>query len=137
VLDVEEWGEEMLTPTKIYVKPVMEMLGECEVHGLAHITGGAFSKLMRLNKKYGFEIEEPMEPQGIFREIGKHVGSEVEMYRTFNMGTGMVAVVPEEEGEKVLSLMGKHGVKAQVIGKVVEEPGVRLHGERLDYSGIG
>lgn len=137
VLDVGKWGGEMLTPTKIYVKPVMEMLHECEVHGLAHITGGAFSKLMRLNKKCGFIIDEPMKPGKIFMEIWKHVEDEVEMYRTFNMGTGMVVVAPEKEEGKIIGIAKKNGVKAQPIGRVAETPGVYLGKIRLDYSGVG
>jgi len=137
VLDVGKWGEEMLTPTKIYVKPVMEMLHACEVHGLAHITGGAFSKLMRLNKKYGFLIDEPMKPGPIFLELWKHVEDEMEMYRTFNMGMGMVVVAPEKEEGKILGIAKKNGVKAQAIGRVTDTPGVYLGKIRLDYSGVG
>lgn len=137
VLDVEKWGEEMLTPTKIYVKPVMEMLHACEVHGLAHITGGAFSKLMRLNKKYGFLIEEPMKPGKIFMELWKHVEDELMMYRTFNMGMGMVVVAPEKEEGKLLGIAKKHGVGAEVIGRITDEPGVYLGKVRLDYEGVG
>ncbi|HNT60565.1 MAG TPA: AIR synthase-related protein, partial [Candidatus Bilamarchaeaceae archaeon] len=137
VLDVGKWGKEMLTPTRIYVKPVMEMLHGCEVHGLAHITGGAFSKLMRLNRKCGFLIDAPMKPGRIFTGLWKHVESEVEMYRTFNMGTGMVVVAPEKEEGKVLGIAKKHGVKAQAIGRVTDTPGVYLGKVRLDYSGVG
>lgn len=137
VLDVEKWGEEMLTPTKIYVKPVMEMLHACEVHGLAHITGGAFSKLMRLNKKCGFLIDEPMKPRKIFMELWEHVDDETEMYRTFNMGTGMVVAVPEKEEGKIIGIAKRNGVKAQAIGRVTDVPGVYLGKTRLDYGGVG
>jgi len=137
VLDAGKWGGEMLTPTKIYVKPVMEMLHACEVHGLAHITGGAFSKLMRLNKKYGFMIDEPMKPGKIFMELWKHVDDETEMYRTFNMGMGMVVVAPEKEEGKILGIAKRNGVKAQAIGRVTDTPGVYLGKVRLDYGGVG
>ncbi len=137
VLDVERWGEEMLTPTRIYVRPVMEMVGECSVHGLAHITGGAFSKLMRLNRKYGFSIDAMPRPGRIFMELWKHVESEVEMYRTFNMGVGMVVVAPEKEEGKILGIAKKHDVGAQVIGRVTDAPGVYLGKMRLDYGGVG
>jgi phosphoribosylformylglycinamidine cyclo-ligase len=49
-LDAKDWGEEMLEPTRIYCGPVLEMMDACDVHGIAHITGGGFSKLTRLNK---------------------------------------------------------------------------------------
>jgi phosphoribosylformylglycinamidine cyclo-ligase len=137
VLDMDKWGEAMLTPTKIYVKPVMEMLHTCEVHGLAHITGGAFSKLMRLNKKYGFLIEEPMKPGKIFMELWEHVDDEMEMYRTFNMGMGMVVAVPEKDEGRIIGIAKKNGVKAQAIGRVTEKPGVYLGKTRLDYGGVG
>ncbi|MEW5996160.1 MAG: phosphoribosylformylglycinamidine cyclo-ligase [Candidatus Micrarchaeota archaeon] len=136
-LDAGKWGEEMLIPTKIYVKPVMEMLHACEVHGLAHITGGAFSKLMRLNRKYGFLIDAPMKPGRIFMELWRHVEDEVEMYRTFNMGTGMVVVAPEREEGKIIGIMKRHGIGAQVVGRVTDTPGVYLGKVRLDYEGVG
>lgn len=135
VLDFEKWGKEMLTPTKIYVDCVMEMVRGCSVHGLAHITGGAFSKLTRLNKELGFSIDNPVKPAPIFEEIWKAVESEEHMYRTFNMGTGMVVVVPKEEEGDVLSIAKKHGVDAQAIGSVIKEKGVYLgDGVRLDYQ---
>ncbi len=135
VLPIKKWGKKMLTPTKIYVKPVMEMLHKCNVHGLAHITGGAFSKLTRLNKKLGFFIDNPVKPAPIFNALWDAVEDETNMYRTFNMGTGMVVVVPERQENDVLKISKKHGVRAQVIGSVIKEPGVYLgNGTRLDYK---
>ena len=133
-LSMKKWGKEMLKPTKIYVRPVMEMLHKSKVHGLAHITGGAFSKLTRLNKKVRFQIDDPMKPQKIFREIWKSVGSEKEMYRTFNMGIGMVVVAPAREEKSILSIAKKHRVKAQVIGSIERGKGVYLGKTRLDYQ---
>lgn len=134
VLSMEKWGKKMLTPTRIYVKPVMEMLHACSVHGLAHITGGAFSKLTRLNKKLGFFIDNPVKPAPIFNALWDAVEDETNMYRTFNMGTGMVVVVPAREEDDVVRIARKYGVKAQVIGSAIREPGVYLgDGTRLDY----
>ncbi|MEM4272500.1 MAG: phosphoribosylformylglycinamidine cyclo-ligase [Candidatus Bilamarchaeaceae archaeon] len=135
VLGIKKWGKAMLTPTRIYVKPVMEMLHKCNVHGLAHITGGAFSKLTRLNKKLGFFIDNPAKPAPIFNALWNAVEDEVHMYRTFNMGTGMVVVVPAREENEVVRIARKHSVKAQAIGSVIREPGVYLaDGARLDYK---
>ena len=135
VLPMDKWGKKMLTPTKIYVKPVLEMIRKCNVHGLAHITGGAFSKLTRLNKKYGFFIENPVKPAPIFEALWDKVNSEEHMYRTFNMGTGMVVVAPPKDEKEVLKIAKKYKVKAQVIGSVIKEKGVYLdNGTRLDYQ---
>jgi len=135
VLSMDKWGKEMLKPTKIYVKPVLEMIRKCDVRGLAHITGGAFSKLTRLNQKYGFFIENPVKPAPIFEAIWDKVNSEEHMYRTFNMGTGMVVVVPSKDEAEILKIAKKHKVKAKVIGSVIKEKGVYLdNGTRLDYQ---
>ena len=135
VLSMDKWGKEMLKPTKIYVKPVLEMIRKCDVRGLAHITGGAFSKLTRLNQKYGFFIENPVKPAPIFEAIWDKVNSEEHMYRTFNMGTGMVVVVPSKDEAEVLKIAKKQKVKAKVIGSVIKEKGVYLdNGTRLDYQ---
>ncbi|MCK4319861.1 phosphoribosylformylglycinamidine cyclo-ligase [Candidatus Micrarchaeota archaeon] len=134
-LDMKKWGKKMLTPTKIYVKPVMEMVRKVRVNGIAHITGGAFSKLTRLNKKIGFFMDEPIKPKPIFNALWKEVQDEKEMYRTFNMGIGMVVVVPAREEDKVLKIAKKHKIKAQRIGEIIKESGVFLgNGTALHYE---
>ena len=128
VLDAKEWGGAMLAPTKIYVKPVLEMLGMCgpRIHGIAHITGGAFSKLMRLNKSCGFLLDRMPEPAPIFRALSQGVPDVREMHRTFNMGVGMCIVAEKGCAEDILNVAKKHRVKAQVIGEITREPGVWL-----------
>lgn len=126
ILDVKKWGAEMLTPTKIYVKPVLEMISSCKINGLAHITGGAFSKLMRLNKNYGFLLSNIPEPAPIFKALYEEVKDGREMHRTFNMGIGMCVVAEEKCEERVLEIAKKHGIGASVIGKITGEPGVWL-----------
>ncbi len=119
--------EELLTPTKIYVKEVLEVLNSIEVKGLAHITGGGLSNLARLSKKYGFLIENMPEPKEIFKLIQKLGNvSEKEMYRTFNMGIGFCIVVEKKFADDVISICERHGTRAMVIGRVVEGRGVRL-----------
>jgi len=110
-------GEELLTPTRIYHE-IVELVKECDVHGLAHITGSGLLKLRRITP-LGFEITDPLEPQPIFhllQELGDV--DDAEMYRTFNMGMGFVIVVPEEEVEKTCRIMGPG---SKVIGSVVKE----------------
>lgn len=119
-------GEELLTPTRIYIE-ILEILKECEVHGLAHITGGAFRKLKRLRKDVKYVIDSPLEPQKIFKFIQK-LGNvdEEEMYRTFNMGMGFLIIAPENEIEKIK----KFGAKK--VGYVDEGEGVFVRDLRID-----
>lgn len=128
-------GEELLEPTKIYVNAVLEIIKKCEVHGLANITGGAFSKLMRIGKEagVGFELENVPEPQPIFKLIQKEGNvSDKEMYRTFNMGIGFCICSPESESKKINEICSKNGVKSRIIGKVVDKPTVVIKG--IDVS---
>ena len=120
MLDVKKWGKQMLAPTRIYVKPIMEMLASCEVHGLAHITGGAFSKLSRIGSygKVGFILDNMPQMSGVISELAKKLGSDYEMYRTFNCGVGMVVACPSGEADKVIAIAKKHGIAAQRIGVV-------------------
>ena len=117
-------GEELLTPTKIYIE-VLDIIRKCEVHGLAHITGGGLLKLRRL-KKMKYVVDKPLEPQKIFRFIQK-LGDvdEDEMYRTFNMGMGFLIVLPEEEAEKL---------NDPVVGYVEKGEGVFVRDMRIDRS---
>jgi len=121
-LDIKEWGEEMLKPTRIYTSPVLEMIDVCDIHGIAHITGGSFSKIPRLNKDVGYEVEI-QKPEGVFKELSKNIEFK-EMCRTFNMGIGMVLVLPEDRAGTVINIAKKHDLNAGIVGKVVEEKGV-------------
>lgn len=132
-------GEELLKPTYIYVKPVLEILRRnIEVHGLAHITGGSFTKLMRIAPPgLGFRLNNMPEPHAIFKLIQKLGGiSSWEMYRTFNMGVGFCVVAPKHEAENVVRTFELHGFKAHQIGYVMDEPRVEieLKEEKLVYS---
>lgn len=135
-LDVSVWGKQMLIPTRIYVKPVLELIDKVEVHGLAHITGGAFSKITRLNKNVGYLFDSLPEAPEIFQALAKKVPDKREMHRTFNMGVGLTVVVPQKDEAQTIELLKKRGVKAMRVGKVVKEKGVYLDsvvgGTRLD-----
>ncbi|NJE30371.1 phosphoribosylformylglycinamidine cyclo-ligase [Thermococcus sp. 18S1] len=133
-LDYEYGGrklwEWLLEPTRIYVKALLELLKSVEVHGLAHITGGGLTNLKRLTN-YGFSIEMPS-IDGIFRLIHENGVPLEEMFRVFNMGVGMVAVVPQEEKEEALDVLNKHHESLE-LGVVTEESGIRVenYGVRL------
>jgi phosphoribosylformylglycinamidine cyclo-ligase len=122
-------GEELLEPTRIYVKPVLEATRKLEVHGLAHITGGAFAKLDRIvgQAKLGASIEQLPPTPGIFRIIQKRGRvSNREMYRTFNMGVGFVLVCPEKTQDAAIRLFIKHGHNAFDLGRVEKKRGSRV-----------
>ncbi|ASA76769.1 phosphoribosylformylglycinamidine cyclo-ligase [Thermococcus sp. 5-4] len=122
-----EW---LLEPTRIYVKTILELIESVEVHGLAHITGGGLTNLKRLTN-YGFSIEMPP-IEGIFKLIHENGVPLEEMFRVFNMGVGMVAIVPGEEKENALDVLGRH-FEAFELGTVTEKEGivVKNYGVRL------
>lgn len=119
-------GEELLTPTRIYME-VLDVVKNCEVHGLAHITGGGLLKLKRL-KDLKYIIEKPLKAQKIFRLI-QELGNvdEDEMYRTFNMGMGFMIILPEDESRKAVKLCD-----GKVVGYVEDGEGVYVKDMRLD-----
>src|SRR6266851_5085298 len=122
-------GQELLEPTRIYVKPVLEATRKLEVHGLAHITGGAFAKLHRIvgQARLGASIEQLPPTPGIFRIIQKNGRiSDREMYRTFNMGVGFVLVCPEKTQDAAIRLFIKHGHNAFDLGRVEKKSGIRV-----------
>jgi len=127
-------GEELLIPTRIYVGPILEILKRCEVHALAHITGGAFGKLARLllKPKMGFLLDNMPEPLPIFQFIQKEgYVAKREMYRTFNMGIGFCLCIPKKEEDEIIKIFAKYGMTAKTIGKVVGNPGVIVSGVRV------
>ncbi len=114
-------GEELLIPTKIYVQPVMELIKDRKVtvHGLAHITGGSFTKLKRLNNKVRYNLSNLFPPFGIFKQIQKDGNIDVkEMYRTFNMGIGFCIILPKANVDKTISIIEKYKIKVYQIGEV-------------------
>ncbi len=126
-------GEELLVPTKIYVREVMEIIKSIAVKGLANITGGGLGNLYRITK-YGFLIDSLPEPQNIFKVIQEEDKvSEKEMHRTFNMGVGFCIVAAENDARKIIKICRKKNTNAFIIGKVVKERGVRIKNFVLGY----
>jgi len=128
LLDVKKWGSEMLVPTRIYVKPVLEMLASCGLHGIAHITGGAFSKLMRIGAyaKVGFLLDGMPKTAGVMAELERQMNSDYEFYRTFNAGFGMCVACPKKDAGRVIGIARRHGIGASIIGSIIEEEDVIL-----------
>ena len=129
-LDGRILGEVALTPTRIYVKPVLDVIRSCDVHGVAHITGGGFDEnIPRILKEgQGIEVKEgSWEILPIFRFLEKYGKiAHREMFNIFNMGIGMVLAVDAAEADRVISILASHGETASVIGRVTSEPGVRI-----------
>ena len=123
-------GNTLLTPTEIYVKPVLEIIQKCNVHGLAHITGGSFTKLLRL-KKIGYDLDSLPKPPTIMQLIEEQGVKRLEMYKTFNMGVGFCVVVPKNEEKRINSIFKKFGIKSSRIGKIIEKKGVFVNSLKL------
>ncbi|HII4470055.1 phosphoribosylformylglycinamidine cyclo-ligase [Clostridium perfringens] len=114
--------EELLTPTKIYVKPVLSLLEKFNIKGMAHVTGGGFyENLPRMLSKEGLSIvinKNSYEIPEIFKKLMELGVKEEEMYNTFNMGIGFVLCVEENEVEEVLKELSNQGEKAFEIGYI-------------------
>lgn len=117
-------GEALLTPTKIYVKPMLALFGHIRVKGVSHITGGGFYENIPRSIPNGLGAEirkENIRVLPIFDLIAK-TGNipERDMFNTFNMGVGMSVVVSPEDAEKALSILRENGEDAYVIGRIVK-----------------
>ncbi|HBL99508.1 MAG TPA: phosphoribosylformylglycinamidine cyclo-ligase [Ruminococcaceae bacterium] len=115
-------GETLLTPTKIYVKPVLALLEQVKVKGISHITGGGFYENIprSIPDGLGAVIErKAVRVLPIFDLIAKEGNiSERDMFNTFNMGVGMSIVVAREDAEKAVEILKANGEDAYVIGKI-------------------
>jgi phosphoribosylformylglycinamidine cyclo-ligase len=114
--------ERLLTPTRIYVKPLLALIRALPVHGLAHITGGGLTDNIPRALPAGLEavLERrrwPEDPVFAWLQSTARLDS-AEMYRTFNCGIGMVVIVPSAHAAAALQLLTAHGERAQLIGEV-------------------
>jgi len=126
----------LLNPTRIYVKEVMTLLKEFEIHGLAHITGAGFLNLSRLTE-YGYLLDNLPEPQMVFKKIQELGNVEIkEMYRTFNMGIGFCVIVDKKVAESIIGTYGNE-YDLRTIGKVVKDTGVKIIKDSEEIHLIG
>jgi len=108
-------AEELLTPTRIYSE-VLEPLRANETHAAAHVTGGGWTNLTRMGS-HRYEITDPFEAQPVFEFVQEEGDvTDGEMHRTFNMGTGFVAAVPEADADEIVA----DSEDARVIGTVAD-----------------
>lgn len=124
-------GDFLLTPTKIYVKQVLDVISKCDVHGVAHITGGGFDENIPriLKEDQGISINEgswPILP--VFKFLEKYGNiPHREMFNIYNMGIGMVIALPECEAQKAIEILKSHNENAYVIGSITDKPGVEIN----------
>ena len=123
-------GEMLLTPTAIYVKPVLKLIKTVEVHGVAHITGGGFDENIPriLSEGLGVEIKDgSWDILPVFDLLRKYGNlPRREMFNIFNMGIGMVIALRAQDEEKAIETLRGSGIEAREIGKVVKGTGVTL-----------
>ena len=119
-------GNALLKPTEIYVKPVLEAIEKCSIHGLAHITGGSFTKLLRL-KQIGFELDNLPKTPPLMQLIQDSGVKSDEMYKTFNMGIGFCIVSPENQAKKIRKIFKKHRMTTYEIGQIGKKKGVFIN----------
>lgn len=117
-------GEVLLTPTKIYVKPLLALMERVEVKAVSHITGGGFYENIprMLPDGLSARVEKSAIPVLPIFKLMQRVGkiSEHDMFNTFNMGVGMVVAVSENEKEAALEILKANGEDAVVLGEIVE-----------------
>ncbi|MBR5772671.1 MAG: phosphoribosylformylglycinamidine cyclo-ligase [Clostridia bacterium] len=117
-------GETLLTPTKIYVKPVLALLEKVKVKGISHITGGGLYENIPRSIPDGLGakvIKDSVKILPIFRLIAEKGGiSERDMFNTFNMGVGMSIVVAPEDEETAIAVLREAGEEPYVIGSIIE-----------------
>ncbi len=123
-------GEALLKPTEIYVNPVLEIVRKFKIHGLAHITGGSFTKLLRL-KNIGFEIDSLPKLPPIMGLIEEQGVPKNEMYQTFNMGVGFCVISPKDNANQIKSIFKKHKIASQEIGKITSSKGVKVNSIKI------
>jgi len=122
VLDGRPLFDRLLTPTRIYVKALLELIRTVPVHGLAHITGGGITDNIPRVLSDGLEVvleRGSWQRDPVFDWLQRTARiSTAEMYRTFNCGIGMVAIVPAEHAQAAVNLLNSRGETACVIGEV-------------------
>ena len=116
-------GEVLLTPTKIYVKPMLALFKEVNVKAVSHITGGGFFENIPRSLPEGIGVKirtEDVRVLPVFEYIAARGGiSQREMFNTFNMGVGMTVIVSPEEAGRALEILRANGEEAYILGETV------------------
>jgi len=123
-------GEELLTPTRIYVKPLLELMSQVDVHAISHITGGGFyeniPRMLKENTKVVID-KSKVDIKPIFKLIQREGISEHDMFNTFNMGVGLCIAVAPDKADEAVRILNSCGEKANIIGEVQSgEQGVEI-----------
>jgi phosphoribosylformylglycinamidine cyclo-ligase len=133
-------GDELLTPTRIYARDCLELIGAVEVHAMSHITGGGLASNLARVIPASCEVRidratwQPLPIFGLIQQLGKIIQPDIEA--TFNMGVGMVVIMPPDAVDEAVQLLAERGLGAWVCGTVaaarpgVREP-VRLYGQHV------
>jgi phosphoribosylformylglycinamidine cyclo-ligase len=126
-------GEELLEPTRIYVRAVLALLASgLDVRGLAHITGDGLLNLLRLHARVGYEIDSPLPVPPIFELVAARMdGDPAELWEVFNMGCGFCCVVPEADAPAAADLLAAHHPGAAPVGRASPRAG------RIELPGLG
>ena len=124
-------GEELLTPTEIYVRQVLEITSQNTVHGLVDITGGGLRNILRMRKGLRYVISDPVKPAPIFQKL-QELGEieDREIYQTLNMSMGFTIIAPEEDAEGIASRYPN----ADIVGRVEKGDGVLLEPGNILYD---
>lgn len=121
-------GEELLTPTKLYVNPILNLIESINVNGIAHITGGGFIENIPRIFSNGLNAEidtTKWETPEIFKFLREKGNVETkEMYNVFNMGIGMILIVEENDVDETLNILKANDEKGYIIGKVIQNEGI-------------
>ncbi len=131
-LDGTSIGEALLEPTRIYVREVLELLDAVPVHGLVHVTGGGVLNYPRVRSDVAYVLEEHPPIPPIFEAI-ERLGNvpRREMFRTFNMGVGFAAIVPDEHVDRALEALGEDAFRQ---GSIEPGEGVKLPEQGLFFD---
>ncbi|HEU4964419.1 MAG TPA: phosphoribosylformylglycinamidine cyclo-ligase [Bacilli bacterium] len=117
-------GEELLAPTRLYVKPILSLLEKHAIHAMAHITGGGFLENIPRALPEGLSVEIDLGSWPVLPvfHVMQRLGNiaETDLYRTFNMGIGMVLIVPADQADAVIASATELGENAYLIGRVTE-----------------
>ncbi len=117
-------GETLLTPTKIYVKPILDLISKVEVKAISHITGGGFYENIprMLTDGLTAKIKKDAVPVLPIFKVIQRVGNipEHDMFNTFNMGIGMIVAVSKENADKAVETLKAFGEDAVVLGELIE-----------------